>query len=232
MKLNIVYEDADLLVLNKPSGISMHKTHINDQHETIADLLIKQYPFLKDVGEDLLRPGIVHRLDKETSGLVIIAKNNPTFSYLKNLFQERKMIKHYVALVYGHPHNPEGIINVPLGKLGTKQTTQLKGKKDLTVRDAITEYRTLKTFKDYTLLEVSPKTGRTHQIRIHLKSIGNPIVGDPLYAEGKPLPAGLDRLFLHAQRIEFVTPEGKALVLEAGLPEDLSQALEDLSRTK
>ena len=143
MKLNIVYEDADLLVLNKPSGISMHKTHINDQHETIADLLIKQYPFLKDVGEDLLRPGIVHRLDKETSGLVIIAKNNPTFSYLKNLFQERKMIKHYVALVYGHPHNPEGIINVPLGKLGTKQTTQLKGKKDLTVRDAITEYRTL-----------------------------------------------------------------------------------------
>ena len=207
----------------------MHKTGPNDQHETLADILIEHYPFLKGVGEDPLRPGIVHRLDKETSGLVIIAKNQASFSYLKNLFQDRKMIKRYVALVYGHPRNAEGTINAPLGKLGTKQTTQIEGKKDLAVRDAITDYRTLKTFKNYTLLEISPKTGRTHQIRIHLKSIGNPIVGDPLYGVRKtPLPRGLNRLFLHAQYLEFMTPDGKSLVLEADPPEDLQKTLSEL----
>ncbi len=207
----------------------MHKTHPNDQHETIADLLTQHYPALKNVGEDPLRPGIVHRLDKETSGLVIIAKNDPTFSYLKGLFQSRTITKTYIALVYGHPANPQGVIDIPLGKLGTKQTTQLKGKKVLVERDAITEYKTLQTFKEYSLLEVSPKTGRTHQIRIHLKSIGHPIVGDQLYAPRKEsLPAGLQRLFLHAQKISLITPDGKSLVLEVDPPEDLQKTLSGL----
>jgi 23S rRNA pseudouridine1911/1915/1917 synthase len=229
MKLNIVYEDENLLVINKPSGISMHKTHQNDQHQTIADLLIEQYPALKNVGEDPLRPGIVHRLDKETSGVVMIAKNNQTFSYLKGLFQNRTITKQYIALVYGHPAQSEGVITAPLGKIGTKQTTQIQGKKTLVERDAITEYTTLKTFKEYSLLEVSPKTGRTHQIRIHLKSIGHPIVGDPLYApRKKSIPEGLNRLFLHAQRLSFTTPAGKSLVLEVDPPEDLQKTLSEL----
>lgn len=207
----------------------MHKTHINDQHETIADLLVEKYPFLKDVGEDPLRPGIVHRLDKETSGLVMIAKNNASFLYLKSLFRERKIIKQYLALVYGHPKQSEGVITIPLGKIGTKQTTQIKGKKILVERDAITEYKTVQSFKEYSLLEVSPKTGRTHQIRIHLKSIGHPLVGDPLYAPRKAhIPSGLNRLFLHAARLSFTTPDGNSLVLETDLPVELTKVLEDL----
>jgi len=229
MELNIVYEDTNLLVLNKPSGISMHKTHENDQRTSIADLLLERYPSLRTVGEDPLRPGIVHRLDKETSGLVLVAKDNETFSYLKGLFQNRQIQKTYIALVYGVPKNAHGVIEAALGKIGTKQTTQLTGKRILKERDAVTEYNILQQFAQYALLEVSPKTGRTHQIRVHLKSIGHPIVGDPLYGPRKhKLPAGLTRLFLHAQRLAFTTPDGKSLTLEADLPEDLQKIISGL----
>ena len=224
-----MYEDAHLVVLNKPSGISMHKTSQNDQHRTIADILVERYPSMKGVGEDPLRPGIVHRLDKETSGLVMAAKDQQTFAYLKQLFQQRKVKKEYLALVHGIPSQERGTIAVPLGKLGTKQTTQISGKRDLVERDAVTDYRVIRRFEKYALLEVSPKTGRTHQIRVHLKSIGHPLVGDTLYGPRKAQnPEGLHRLFLHAQRLEFPTPDGNALALEVDLPEDLQKTLSGL----
>jgi len=207
----------------------MHKTHVNDQHKTVADILMETRPYLKDVGEDPLRPGIVHRLDKETSGLVMIAKNQEVYNYFKQQFQERKIQKQYLALVHGSPNNSRATITAPLGKIGTKQTTQIKGKKELIERDAITEYAVIQKFKDYSLLEVSPKTGRTHQIRVHLKSIGHPIVGDQIYGSKKlPTPVGLKRLFLHARRLSFVTPDGNALTLEVDLPEDLQKILSGL----
>jgi 23S rRNA pseudouridine1911/1915/1917 synthase len=222
----VVYEDDNILVINKIAGISVHKTHSLDPNFTLADALQKAYPYLAKVGEHPLRPGIVHRLDKETSGLMIVAKNNDVFSYFKKMFEERKIKKHYIALVYGKPKKSSGTITAPLGKIGTRQTTQIKGKRKLTERDAVTEYKTLKSFGDYTLLEVMPKTGRTHQIRVHLKSIGSPVVGDKIYGPKKQSgKLGLARMFLHAQRLEFTTPDGKSLAIESDLPEDLQKTL-------
>jgi len=136
--------------------------------------------------------------------------------------------KEYLALVNGSPREPFGVIDAPLGKLGTKQTTQIRGKRQLTVRDAVTEYRVERTFKDYALVRVMPKTGRTHQIRVHLKHIGCPLAGDKLYAPKRPLPPGLDRLFLHAARLSFTGPDGSAMVLESPLPEALQKVLDTL----
>lgn len=224
--LDIMYENDDLLVINKPSGISVHKAGPNDQQMTVVDLLLERYPEIAKVGEDPIRPGIVHRLDKETSGVMVIAKTNTAFFHLKDQFKNRETRKTYLALVDGHPKNPQGTITAPLGKIGTKQTTQTKGKKDLFEREAVTDYVTVKKYRNYSLLEVSPKTGRTHQIRVHLKSIGTPIVGDVLYGPRKAAnPPGTSRLFLHAQRLQFTGPDGQLLAIEADLPEELQKIL-------
>ncbi len=229
MELSIIYEEPGFIVIDKPSGIAVHKTSPTDPQTTVVDLLRERYPHIGTVGEDPIRPGIVHRLDKETSGLMIVAKTNEAFFYFKNLFQQRDVRKTYLALVHGHPNPPRGTIDAPLGKIGAKQTAAIKGKKTLVERDAVTDYRTLQSFTNYALLEVSPRTGRTHQIRVHLKSIGNPIAGDALYApKSLARPDGLGRLFLHAQRLEFTAPDGKSLVLEADLPEDLQKVLSAL----
>lgn len=228
MNIPVVYEDEHFFAIDKPAGLTVHKTHPADPHETLADILVGERPYLAGVGENPLRPGLVHRLDKETSGIMLIAKDQPTFEYFKNLFQTRQVHKEYLALVYGHPKEPKGTIDVPLGKLGTKQTTQLKGRRELVVREAVTDYATERTFKDYTLIRAMPKTGRTHQIRVHLKHIGCPIVGDKLYASKKALPPGLERLFLHAEKLTVTTPDGRGLTLEAGLPPSLQKVLDTL----
>ena len=261
MTINIVYENQDFLVINKSSGISVHKTHAKDSNKTLIDLVLEKYPEIKNVGEDLLRPGVVHRLDKETSGLMIVAKNQKSFEYFKNLFQKRLIKKTYLALVHGKPKNIVGIIDTPLGKIGTKQTTRIKGKKDLKERMAVTEYKVLKTYLPasrlppartssrrsraggsrpwqtsnlkpiiYSLLEVSPKTGRTHQIRAHLNSIGYPVVCDALYGSKKgACPLELGRLFLHAQKLEFTSPSGQRFHLEVELPNELTNFLNSLT---
>lgn len=243
-EIRVIYETDDFLILNKPAGIAVHKKHAKDPAYTVADWLVEKYPEVKNVGDpapsqddangarDPLRPGIVHRLDKDTSGVMLVAKTQKAFLYFKKLFKERRVEKEYLALVYGTPKNQSGTITAPLGKLGTRQTTQIKGKTDLKERDAITEYRVLKTYgappNGYSLIEVRPKTGRTHQIRVHLKSIGTPIVCDPLYASKLPCPAKLGRLFLHAQRLSFTTPDGQALMVEADPPPELQNFLNTL----
>jgi 23S rRNA pseudouridine1911/1915/1917 synthase len=230
--LSIVYEDSDFLVVNKPAGIAVHKTRPNDPQHTVVDELLAHNPAIATAGEDSLRPGIVHRLDKETSGLMVVAKTNTAFFHLKEQFKNRTVSKIYVALVHGKPKTPQGTITAPLGKIGTKQTTQIKGKRELDERDAITDYRTLKNYRDFTLLEVTPHTGRTHQIRVHLKSIGCPIAGDTLYGPQKlSNPPGLTRLFLHAQRLSFVTSNGSALSFETDLPDELTRVVENLRGT-
>jgi 23S rRNA pseudouridine1911/1915/1917 synthase len=228
MSLPIIYEDEHLFAIDKPAGIAVHKVSPTDPQETVADILVRERPYLSGVGESPIRPGIVHRLDKETSGIMLIAKNQPTFEYLKEQFQNRLVQKQYVALVYGSPKEDKGTIDLALGKIGTKQTTQLKGKKELVERDALTDYRVISRFNGYTLVEVMPHTGRTHQIRVHLKAIGCPIVGDVLYAKGKPMPAGLDRMFLHAQQLQFTAQDGTRLDLGAKLPDSLQKVLDAL----
>jgi 23S rRNA pseudouridine1911/1915/1917 synthase len=232
----IVYEDDNIIVINKPAGLITHQKNIEDRQPSVVDWVIEKYPQLKDIGEPFIasgaevpRAGIVHRLDKETSGLLIITKSNDAFFYFKELFQSRKIKKYYLALVSGRPKDTKGTIKAPLGRIGLKRTTHISGKKLIDQKEAETDYKTVRNFRDYTLLELNPKTGRTHQLRVHLNSIGHPIAGDPIYGFRKAQPpSNLDRLFLHAYKLEFTTPDGKALSLETDLPEDHAQILENL----
>lgn len=225
----ILYEDGNLLIINKLSGIIVHPTINNITKPSIASWFLQQYPFVFDVGEDQLRPGIVHRLDKETSGVLILAKNNSTFDYLKSLFKERQVKKKYIALVKGEIKKQQGIIDLPLirsKKSPIKRKVVIKRDKGKT---ALTEYKVLKRYQGYTLLEIFPKTGRTHQIRVHLASIGFPVVGDKIYGKlKKPEKLNLSHHFLHAQEISFISPFGKLLKIQASLPEDLNKILRQL----
>jgi 23S rRNA pseudouridine1911/1915/1917 synthase len=240
MQISIIYEDLDFLIIDKPSGLLTHAVNRQDKSKSIVSWLLEKYPKIAQVcdkygasvGEWVdLRPGIVHRLDKETSGLLLIAKTQPAFNYLKNLFTERKIKKTYIALVYGHLKNKSGIIDTPLGKLSGRQTTKIIGTHKLKEKSAITKYRVLEQYLNYSLVEVMPQTGRTHQIRAHLKSIGYPLVCDSIYADKQAVcPPELNRLFLHAQKLSFVSPSGTAISVETDLPPELENFLKTLPK--
>ena len=234
----IVYEDDDILAVLKPAGIVVHQ----DSHHkgnTLIDEILRQYPQIKNVGDpsassrqENLRPGIVHRLDKDTSGILLIAKNQRSFLFFKKAFQEKKIEKRYFALVVGIVKKEKGVIDLPIGRGYKEPTLRVsRGKMRGTIREALTEYRVKKRFPEYTLLELIPKTGRTHQIRSHLSAIGHPVICDKLYS-GKRFvcPFGLARQFLHAFSLEFRAPSGARLRLEAELPEDLKKVLEGLQK--
>lgn len=205
--------------------------------------MAEKYPEIKNVGDSSVssgqaknRPGIVHRLDRDTSGVILIARNQRYFEYLKKLFQNHLVQKNYLALVFGKLKNEKGIIEKPISlKAGTTKRTVHGGKM---TKEAITEYKVIKTYefinekgnaKYFSLLRVMPRTGRTHQIRIHLASIGHSIVGDSLYG-AKENSFGLKRQFLHAESVEFATEEGKRMKIEAELPEDLKIILDSLEK--
>lgn len=219
------------MVVNKPPGVVVHP----DTHHKSGSLiqeLVEKYPELKDVGEDSSRPGIVHRLDKDTSGLLLIARNQNSFWYFKEVFQKRRIKKSYLVLVIGRVKHDKEKIELPIGRsrkspLRRVSGKELKGK----TREAVTEYHVLERFKDYTLVEAAPITGRTHQIRSHFAAIGHPVVCDKMYS-GKRYrcPADLNRQFLHAWKLEFTVPSGTKLMLEADLPNDLECVLEFLRR--
>lgn len=230
----ILYEDKNLLVINKPAGIIVHPTARNISEPSIAGWLIKKYSQIKKVGEDPLRPGIVHRLDKDTSGVLVIAKNQPAFYFLKQQFQEYKIKKKYLALVRGEIKKQQGIIDLPLvrsKKSPMKRKVVIGENEDKKVKAALTKYRVLKQYQGYTLLEVFPQTGRTHQIRVHLAAIGFPVAGDKLYGYKKKDKnlINISRQFLHAQEISFFSPTGEYLEIEAPLPDNLKQFLQKLS---
>lgn len=223
--IEIIYKDENMLVINKPAGLIVH-----DGEESVAEWLIRKYPEIKGVGEDESRPGIVHRLDKDTSGVLLIARNQETFGFLKKQFQDKKIKKKYIALVCGNVKDKSGIINLPIGK--SKHDFRKKisiGEMTGKTREAITEYKVIEKFEGNTLLEVYPKTGRTHQIRVHLKSIGHPIVCDRLYGfKNQVCPPGLNRHFLHASSVEFTDINGARISFEADLPDDLAGLLKNL----
>jgi 23S rRNA pseudouridine1911/1915/1917 synthase len=231
--LSVVFENDDILVVNKPYSLIVHPKNKDDTQPSLVDWVENHYPNLKNVGEPFSasghpvpRYGIVHRLDKDTSGLLIIAKNQEIFDYLKDLFKTRKIAKHYLALVHGKLDREQGTIKSPLGRIGIKRTTQIKGKKLIDEKEARTDYKVIKKYDRYSLLELSPKTGRTHQLRVHLKSIGHPVTGDFVYGFTKvPNPPGLTRLFLHAYKLSFSLPSGEALNIECDLPESLQKTL-------
>jgi 23S rRNA pseudouridine1911/1915/1917 synthase len=215
----VIYKDEGLLALVKPAGLLVHAARA-DGEPTLTDWLRANYPEVKNVGDDPeTRPGLVHRLDKDTSGIMLVARKQEDFEYLKGLFKGKGIRKTYLALAWGHAEEERGTITAPIGiKSGT---TKRSVRSDKMVKPAETDYEVVKQAVapedadiQTSLFKVMPRTGRTHQIRVHLASIGHPIVGDPLYGPRKPRLAA-PRLMLHAAVLEFERHPGKRLRLEA-----------------
>jgi len=268
MKIDIIYEDNNILAINKSAGIMVHGDG-RSKEKTIVDWILEKYPEIKGVGKPMIlpdgtrieKPGFVHRLDKDTSGIMLIAKNQKTFEFLKKQFQARTIKKVYQAIVWGNVKEDKGKIDKPIGRSPSTgyflSSRGVRGK----MREAVTEYKVIKritnnqqptTDNKFTILEVCPHTGRTHQIRVHLKYINHPIICDKiyfdergaprtstlvhgvraksnqsnLYASNMPCPVlGLDRLALHAASVEFLLPNNKRMKLEAPLPEEMKRLI-------
>ncbi len=218
----VLYEDDDLAVINKPAGVVVHPAAGHWQG-TLVHGLLKRLKGLSGIGGEI-RPGIVHRLDKDTSGLMVVAKNDTTHILLGRQFKESRVQKLYLAIVHGCPEAREGRIDLPVGRhpvYRKKMSIQCR-----VCRQALTLWRLLKVFRKAALIEARPLTGRTHQIRVHLSAIGHPIVGDPLYGGCRPVGPKAKRQMLHAFRLSFVHPGTKKLLsFEAPLPQDMAQLL-------
>jgi len=219
--LHIIYDDSDLLVVNKPHGMTTHPAPGNMAH-TLVNAVLSYLPTLPE-SDSPARPGIVHRLDKDTSGLIIIAKTPSALADLSSQFKSRLVKKTYLALVRGKLKLPSGIIDAPIRRDRVRRQCMAI---DAAGRPARTAYTVKEQFSGYTLLEVCPETGRTHQIRVHLASIGHPVVGDIVYGTKSEL---VGRQFLHALRLSFLLPTSKeAVEFTTPLPVDLQAALDYL----
>ena len=239
MKIKILYEDSNILAIEKPSGILVHPDQ-KSKEKTILDIFFKKYPKIE----------IVHRLDKETSGVMLLAKNKKAHEFLKNQFKNREVKKIYVAIVSGFVKNDHGIVNKPIGRSPRDFRRHLSGHGARgEMREAITEYKVLKRFEakasvpenfsgssrsrvqggshtdknfqapqHFSYLEIRPKTGRTHQIRVHMKYLNHPVICDSLYNPNGYCPKSISRLALHAKSIEFKNLKGKILKVESPLP--------------
>lgn len=221
----IIFKHSDFLIIDKPAGISVHPSE-KETSGTLVNGLLEKFPEIKNVGENSLRPGIVHRLDKETSGILIVAKNQPAFQYFKKLFQDRKIQKTYLAWAWGNLKNKTGKIEAYLGKSSqnpTKQAVSHNPEKLINPKTALTNYQVLEEREDKSLIELKPKTGRKHQLRLHLHSLGHPIIGDKKYFNKKikALNKNFSRHLLHAQKIEFKYLDNKKYQFESELPRDM-----------
>ncbi len=226
--LDVRYEDSDLIVVNKPAGMVVHPS-LGHDGGTLVNALLAHCPDLGGVGGER-RPGIVHRLDKDTSGLIIAAKHDQALWYLQNQFKQRTVTKRYLALVNGALQPPEALIDAPIGRdPRSRQKMAVVATTRGDARPAQTAYRALTYTSDYTYAECHPHTGRKHQIRVHLAYIGFPVVGDHIYGRRKD-PLGLKRHFLHAAEITFRRPADDAeLHIISELPAELQAALDSLA---
>ncbi len=224
----VLFENENFLAFLKPAGLLIEPTKKSAQ-KTFLDFLKQNYPEHKNFDKE--KYGLVHRLDKETSGIVLVTRNKETFLKLKELFKQRKIKKEYLTLVYGWPKNKKGEIDLPIGWGGKLKTTSSNSRNQ---KQALTKYFLLEKFEKnnqkYSFLKVEPKTGRTNQIRIHLSKIGLPVVGDKLYGRKKNIPKEitLNRHFLHAFSIEFSLSKTR-FKIESPLPNELANFLKNLS---
>lgn len=232
MELPIIYEDENMVVIDKPIGLRAHPDG-HSVEETVSDWFAARYPNALDVGEPGLlpnggtvaRPGIVHRLDRDTSGVMVLAKNQETHAFLKNAFQEREVHKTYLAYVYGtfKEDNKKGVIDFAIGRSRKDfrlRSAQPKAKGRM--REALTNWEVIGENGTHSLLKVEPLTGRTHQIRVHLKAIHHPVVCDALYAPKQKCDLGFSRLALHAHKLELPLEGGGTQVFVAPFPADLT----------
>src|SRR3989338_167832 len=227
----IIYEDGAMLAVNKPAGLVVHSDG-RTKEPTLTDWVLAKYPGQKDVGgmhtldsgRYAARAGILHRLDRETSGVIVIARNDETFYFLQRQFLDHSIEKTYVAFVEGVPEPKEGTIDLPMGRSRADFRQWATGDAARgTLRKAMSKYNVLESKAGFSFLELSPQTGRTHQLRVHLKAIGHPILCDKRY--GSACALGFTRLALHAQKLRLVLPSGESKTLEAPLPSDFEIAL-------
>ena len=242
IKFGIVFDGKDFAVIDKPAGLVVHQSHTHKKG-TLVNGLLARWPEIRGVGDpstssgqENLRPGIVHRLDKETSGLMAVAKSQLMFLWLKKQFQDRKVEKKYIALAYGNISQNEGEITVPIGRLGVKQVAINSLNKGLSgnvnkSRNARTGFKILARYHDFTLVEATPYTGRMHQIRVHFKYLGHPIVGDKKYA-GRRISKSITmpRHFLHSSYLAFNLPNGDRMEFKSELPDELKEFLISLEK--
>src|SRR5574341_442598 len=229
--LNIVYEDDDVIVIDKPAGMVVHPAS-GHPGGTLVNAVLAHAPELEGVGDEQ-RPGVVHRLDRDTSGLIVVAKNDRAHRHLQKQFKDRAAHKVYLALVVGKPPTPAGRIEAPVGR-DPKNRQRMAVVQGDSGREAVTAYRTIEAFSRFTLIEAEPKTGRTHQIRVHLTFLGCPIAGDSLYTTPRSVNVklpGLQRQFLHASRLTLVLPSGTTRTFDSPLPPDLANVLASLRST-
>ncbi len=252
--IQILYEDKDVLAINKPAGLVVHSdgrstlltagrsttlTTSKTEERTLVDWIMQKYPEIENVGEPIriesrvkseesrviLRPGIVHRLDRDTSGVMLIAKTKESFENLKQQFKDHEIVKKYEAFVFGEMKSGEGEIDRSIGRSKSdfrKWSAQRGARGEM--REAKTDYRVLFKNKEYSFVELLPKTGRTHQIRVHMKAINHPLVGDSLYAPKKDNTLGFSRTALHSKEITFMGINGKSYTVLAPYPEDFIEA--------
>ncbi len=252
MNIDILFENKHVLIINKPAGLVVHPDGKTTE-PTVVDWVLERYPEINGVGEDMefdfkgeticiKRPGIVHRIDRDTSGCLVIAKTEDSFQHIKQLFKDRKISKTYQALVYGAIPKDQGIIDAPIGK-SRKEFRLMQAGPDARglLRDAYTEYKVLQRFEDihdidkqkqtakYTLVSLSPKTGRTHQLRVHMKYIHHPIVSDSLYKGKRKNVLGMERTALHAMSISFVDLDNMEINVVCDIPQDMQHSIQRLS---
>jgi len=242
MKIPILYEDKDVIVINKPAGLNVHPDG-KAKEKTLVDWIVKKYPSAKNVGEPMVlengtkiaRPGIVHRIDRDTTGCLIIAKNKKAYEFLKEQFQSRKVRKVYHAFVYGSIKEDRGMIDRAIGRSPNdirKWSAQRGARGEM--RDAVTYFKVLNRKNNVTFIEAMPKTGRTHQIRVHFLALNHPVVHDTLYASRFFLEQrnwlGFKRLALHARELEITLPSGKLMDIVAPYPKDFEDAVKKIQK--
>lgn len=242
MKIPILYEDKDVVVINKPAGLVVHPDG-KTKEKTLVDWILTEYPRTKNVGEpiilndgtEVLRPGIVHRIDRETSGALIIAKNKKSYEFLKKQFKDRKVHKVYQTFVYGDVKDERGMIDRPIGRSPSdfRKWSSTRGARG-EMREALTYFKVLNKKEGITFVEAMPKTGRTHQIRVHFSAINHPVVQDELYAAKfyleKENQLGFKRTALHARQLEIMLPSLKLLKITAPYPKDFEEALKEIQK--
>lgn len=241
--IQILFENSDIVVINKPAGLVVHGDGRTDE-PTVADWFAENYPEAAGVGEPLLvrhgnvektidRPGVVHRLDRDTSGVMVLARTQASFEFLKQAFQNRTVEKTYLALVWGNIKEDAGVVDEPIGKSRSdiRQWQAGRGARGQ-MREAVTEYSVLQRMEEdgehFCLVEARPKTGRTHQIRVHMKYIHHPIVSDPIYSGKRGGALGADRLALHAWKLQIPLVSGGREMFVAEPPEFLKTLAKDI----
>ena len=246
LDIPIIFEDKDLLVLNKPTGLSMHHDDRGEPAYTLVEWLMEHYPEIKNVGESFdqpspksekpkaghFRPGLIHRLDRDTSGVLLVAKNQPTFLYLKEQFKNHLAQKTYRAILVGEMKVEIGAkqtIDLPIGRSNHDPRQRVASRKASgPLREALTDYTVLKTASGHTYVEASPKTGRTHQLRVHFKALNYPLLCDQLYAPKTHCSPEMGRQALHAFSLAISLANGESVCFQAPLPADFQNTLDKL----